>query len=420
MESEILIQAEEVSKKFCRNLKRSLWYGVQDISTELMGQNKKTGLRRDEFWAVQDVNFELRRGECLGLIGHNGAGKSTLLKMLNGLIKPDKGKITMRGRVGALIELGTGFNPILTGRENIYNNGAVLGFTQKEINERFDAIVAFAEIGDFLDTPVQNYSSGMKVRLGFAIASQMDPDILLIDEVLAVGDVSFVLKCFNKMDSLLQSTSIILVSHNIPQIARMSTNLVLMKEGKTLYNNSDVSEGINLYYSMLNKQLGNYLGSDSASLEEVWITSGDKSSRSGDEIFVNYGEELAINIKIKINHPIEKPSIYLAFYDRTQRNFGEALNFKDVFSSLDGQVGYYTFEAHFPKIEFAQGMYSITIGLSDLSDTGRKTIFRNQSAVYFTVRGKHHGWAPMQFQPNWQIVQENRNENQEPVLSQKS
>lgn len=372
-----------------------------------MGHNKKTELRRDEFWSVQDVSFEVRRGECLGLIGHNGAGKSTLLKMLNGLIKPDKGHITMRGRVGALIELGTGFNPILTGRENIYNNGAVLGFTQKEINERFEAILEFSEIGDFIDTPIQNYSSGMKVRLGFAIASQMEPDILLIDEVLAVGDISFVLKCFNKMDTLLQNTSIILVSHNIPQIARMSTNLVLMKEGKTLYNSSDVSEGINLYYSMLNKPLGNYLGSDSANLEDIWITSGGKSSRSGNEIFVNYGEELTITISIKINHPIEKPSIYLAFYDRTQRNFAEALNFEEVFYEHDKIIGDYTFEATFPKIEFAQGLYSISIGFSEMSTKSRKTIFRYQSAIYFTVKGKQHGWAPLQFQPHWSLIKNN-------------
>jgi lipopolysaccharide transport system ATP-binding protein len=405
MGKDIVIQVDSVSKKFCRKLKRSLWYGVQDIGSELIGHSRTPKLRTDEFWAVRDISFELRRGECLGLIGHNGAGKSTLLKMLNGLIKPDTGRITMTGRVGALIELGTGFNPILTGRENIYNNGAVLGFTQKQINEKFDAIVEFSEIGDFIDTPVQNYSSGMKVRLGFAIASQMEPDILLIDEVLAVGDISFVLKCFSKMDTLLQNTSIILVSHNIPQIARMSTHLLLMKEGKTIYHGSDVSEGINHYYSMLNKPPGNYLGSDAASLEEIWLTAGDRSSRQGEEIYVNYGESLKITIRIKTNQRIEKASIYLAFYDRTQRNFGEALNFKDAIPSLGQDGESFTFEAHFPSIEFAQGMYSVTIGMSDLSNNGRKNIFRKQSAVYFTVRGKHHGWAPMQFQPDWQILE---------------
>src|SRR5690606_29722559 len=142
--AETLIKVENVSKKFCRDLRRSLWYGVQDIAAELLGGNGgKKALRKDEFWAVNDVSFELKRGECLGLIGHNGAGKSTLLKMLNGLIKPDHGAITMKGRVGALIELGAGFNPVLTGRENIYVNGQLLGFTKKEIDQSFNDILEF-------------------------------------------------------------------------------------------------------------------------------------------------------------------------------------------------------------------------------------------------------------------------------------
>src|ERR1051326_1476368 len=244
MNRDNLIEVESVSKKFCRSLKRSLWYGVQDIGAELMGRVKSQSLRKDEFWAVDDVSFELRRGDCLGLIGYNGAGKSTLLKMLNGLIKPDKGQIIIKGRVGALIELGTGFNPVLTGRENIYNNGAVLGLTQKEITEKFDSIVDFAEIGDFLDTPVQNYSSGMKVRLGFAVASHMEPDVLLVDEVLAVGDMSFLMKCYNQMDHLLQNTAMILVSHSMPQIARMATQIMLMEKGSGLYFDVEPSIGI--------------------------------------------------------------------------------------------------------------------------------------------------------------------------------
>ncbi|MGH6820931.1 MAG: ABC transporter ATP-binding protein, partial [Methylocella sp.] len=188
MTDEVLVKAEGVSKKFCCSLKRSLWYGVQDVATEVLGrEGNHAELRKNEFWAVQDVSFELKRGECLGLIGPNGAGKSTLLRMLNGLIRPDKGRITMKGRIGALIDLGLGFNPILTGRENVYINGSLLGFSKKEIDHKFDAIVDFAEIGEFIHTPVQNYSSGMKLRLGFAVCAQMEPDVLIIDEVLAVG-----------------------------------------------------------------------------------------------------------------------------------------------------------------------------------------------------------------------------------------
>lgn len=245
---EVLVKAEGVSKKFCRSMKKSLWYGIKDIAHELNPFSHRRSancqqpidscpplpsLRPDEFWAVNDVSFELRRGECLGLIGHNGAGKTTLLKMLNGLIKPDCGRIEMCGRVGALIALGAGFNPILTGRENIYINGSVLGLTNSEIDEKINEIIAFAEIGEFIDSPVQNYSSGMAVRLGFAIAVKTSPDILLLDEVLAVGDVGFQAKCFNTLAEFREKgTAFILVSHNMHQIARYSSQVLYLKHGQ--------------------------------------------------------------------------------------------------------------------------------------------------------------------------------------------
>jgi lipopolysaccharide transport system ATP-binding protein len=164
--SDTLIKVEGVSKKFCRSLKKSLWYGMQDLGNEVIGKRHGGNgeLRPDEFWAVDDVSFELKRGECLGLIGRNGAGKTTLLRMLNGLIKPDTGRIEMRGQVGALIALGAGFNPILTGRENIYVNASVLGLSKRETDAKIDNIIDFAEIGEFINMPVQSYSSGMAVR----------------------------------------------------------------------------------------------------------------------------------------------------------------------------------------------------------------------------------------------------------------
>ena len=195
---ETLIKVEGLSKKFCRSLKKSMWYGMRDIGSELLGRRHGTDgvLRQDEFWAVKDVNFELKRGECLGLIGHNGAGKTTLLRMLNGLIKPDQGRIEMHGKVGALIALGAGFNPVLTGRENIYVNAAVLGMNKRYVDSKIDEIIDFAEIREFINSPVQTYSSGMNVRLGFAVAAILiEPDILFLDEVLAVGDIGFAIKC---------------------------------------------------------------------------------------------------------------------------------------------------------------------------------------------------------------------------------
>lgn len=236
--TEALIKVEGVSKKFCRSLKRSLWYGIQDLGKELSGKRHGGNgeLRKDEFWAVRDVSFELKRGECLGLIGPNGAGKSTLLKMLNGLIKPDQGKITLHGRVGALIELGAGFNPILSGRENIYVNGAVLGFTKDEIGRKLDGIISFSELEEFIDAPVQSYSTGMRVRLGFAIAAQMEPDILLIDEVLAVGDKGFRSKCYARLAELVEKCAVIFVSHQMYFVNRLCTSTILLKSGQKIFH----------------------------------------------------------------------------------------------------------------------------------------------------------------------------------------
>lgn len=256
---EPLVKVEGVSKKFCLSLKKSLWYGLCDMGRELTGRRhgsvrpitdtphpelgsanqeqstrnpELSGLRPKEFWAVHDVGFELKRGESLGLIGHNGAGKTTLLKMLNGLIKPDAGRIEMRGRVGALIALGAGFNPILTGRENIYVNASVLGLTKRETDAKIDEIIDFAEIGDFMETPVQNYSSGMAVRLGFAVAASLNPDVLLLDEVLAVGDMGFQAKCFNRLGEMRRKgIAFILVSHNMHHITRYCEKVLYLKHG---------------------------------------------------------------------------------------------------------------------------------------------------------------------------------------------
>lgn len=234
--NEPVLKVENLSKRFCRRLKRSLWYGVKDMAGEiLLRSRERTNLRRHEFWALKDVSFELHQGETLGLIGANGSGKSTLLKLVNGVIKPDTGRISIRGRVGALISLGVGFNPVLTGRENIYINAAVLGLRRKEVDRLLNYIVDFAEIGDFIDAPVRTYSAGMKVRLGFSIATNIDPDLLLIDEVLAVGDSSFRQRCHERMTEYKESGgSIIFVSHNSVAVEAISDRVMLLDRGQVL------------------------------------------------------------------------------------------------------------------------------------------------------------------------------------------
>lgn len=246
--SETLIKVDGASKKFCRNLKKSLWYGLQDLGREVTARRHGGNgqLRPDEFWALRDVGFELKRGECLGLLGRNGAGKTTLLRMLNGLIKPDAGRIEVRGRVGALIALGAGFNPILTGRENIYVNGAVLGLSRREIDAKVDEIVDFAELAEFIDMPVQSYSSGMAVRLGFSIATSVQPDVLLLDEVLAVGDAGFRQKCYMRLSELMSRAAVIFVTHSMDYVGQICTN-VLHLQGGHAKRYHDVMEGVNAY-----------------------------------------------------------------------------------------------------------------------------------------------------------------------------
>jgi lipopolysaccharide transport system ATP-binding protein len=400
-DGEVLVRVEGLSKKFCRNLKRSLIYGGSDIMKGFLGMEKSSELRNEEFWAIDNVNFELRRGECLGLIGHNGAGKSTLLKMLNGLIRPDKGRIEMNGKVGALIELGAGFSPFLTGRENVYNNGAVLGFSKAEIDKKFDEIVEFAELKDFIDTPVQNYSSGMKVRLGFAVAAQMEPDILLVDEVLAVGDMGFVMKCFNRMDKLLQNTAMIFVSHAMPQVARMSTSLLMLEKGKQIIYSDNITDGLAEYYNRFNSEIGDYSGTGEAELLSVHVESKGKTFQSSELIEVEYGSDLTLSLQIDFKRSVANPDLYLVFYDKEQRGFAEIFNFRNQVQ-LDSAEGIKTFTARIPELFFTQGKYSVTIALKEKGPS-TQVLFRYQSAVYFNVKGGFHGWVPVQINPTWSL-----------------
>ncbi|MBK9199812.1 MAG: ABC transporter ATP-binding protein [Betaproteobacteria bacterium] len=204
----------------------------------------------EEFWALRDVSFQIPRGARVGILGRNGAGKSTLLKLLSRITEPTSGRIQINGRVASLLEVGTGFHPELTGRENIFLNGAILGMSRREIDSKFDAIVAFAEIERFLDTPVKRYSSGMYVRLAFAVAAHLDPEILIIDEVLAVGDSDFQRKCLGKMDSISKDgRTILFVSHNLLAIQKLCNQAILLKSGR-LHIQSTVDTVVDSYISI--------------------------------------------------------------------------------------------------------------------------------------------------------------------------
>lgn len=233
MNKDTVIEVNHISKKFCKDLGSTLKYGFIDMGKSILGLKYSEKLRANEFWALDDVSLEIKRGETLGIIGLNGSGKSTLLKLLCGIFLPDKGEIKVKGKVGALIAAGAAFHPMLTGRENIYINATILGMSKKEIDDRFAAIVDFAGIKAFLDTPVKNYSTGMYVRLGFSIAAHCLPDILLVDEVLSVGDMSFQKKSIKKMYEIAQSNKVIIfVSHNIETVLSFTKKAIYLKNGK--------------------------------------------------------------------------------------------------------------------------------------------------------------------------------------------
>lgn len=247
-DDKVVLSVKGVSKKFCRDLKRSLFYGLQDIAGELLAmRDENRTLRTKEFWALNNVSFELQRGEALGLVGSNGSGKTTILRIISGLIKPDTGSIRVKGRIAPLIALGAGFNPILTGRENIYTNMSILGLCTEEIEQVYQEVLDFAEIGDAIDAPVQTYSSGMAARLGFACAIHTKSDILLIDEVLAVGDVRFREKCHRRLHELQEKgTSFILVTHNSQSILNVCSSAVYLSKGKVI-SSGDTSTVLQQY-----------------------------------------------------------------------------------------------------------------------------------------------------------------------------
>jgi len=245
MDQDIVISAEHLGKKYIIGHQQTEGYkALRDVLAQtfrnltrsardmLRGKAIIAGDELEEFWALKDVNFEVKRGEVVGIIGRNGAGKSTLLKVLSRITEPTEGRVTIRGRVASLLEVGTGFHPELTGRENIFLNGAILGMSRAEIKRKFDEIVDFAGVEKFLDTPVKRYSSGMYVRLAFAVAAHLEPEILVVDEVLAVGDAEFQKKCLGKMKDVAgHGRTVLFVSHNMGAIRKLCPNALLLEDG---------------------------------------------------------------------------------------------------------------------------------------------------------------------------------------------
>ena len=396
MADEVLVKVENVSKKFCRSLKKSLWYGLQDIGSEVVGRKYEHNLRSGEFWSVDDISFNLRRGECLGLIGPNGAGKSTLLKMINGSIKPDKGRIEVAGRLGSLIELGTGFNPILTGRENIYSNGTILGLTKDEIERKMDQIIDFSELSEFIDSPVQNYSSGMKVRLGFAVAAHMEPDVLIIDEVLAVGDVGFRAKCYNAIYSMIRNAAVIIVTHSMPQISRVCSDIMVMRKGGCEFLGKDLGRGIDLFYSYFQGEEGVVLDSGKATIHKTTL----KSNGREDVEIIDYLDELIIEIELSIDEQVTNPVIGISLLNQELTEIAQCVSLYNKYEILNlGKR--MTVSLNLGKINFNPGLYSLVLSVA--SGNFQETLIKQHNVKQFKVEGNFYGYASIQIDSQWQV-----------------
>jgi len=355
----------------------------------LRGKSMRGATSTSMIWALDDVSFDLEEGKVLGIVGRNGAGKSTLLKILSRVTEPTKGTVSVRGRVGSLLEVGTGFHPELSGRENIYMNGAILGMKRAEIDKNFDEIVAFSEVGQFIDTPVKRYSSGMYLRLAFAVAAHLEPEILVVDEVLAVGDAEFQRKCLGKMNDVAQEgRTVLFVSHNMSAILRLTQEAIVLDKGKLL-KRAPTPEAVDFYLSSGQAESGQRIwGVDdipatSEPFKPVAVRIKDGSGNVVDT--VRSIEPVTIEMEYQINAPIT--GLRIGIYISTMR--GEY-----IFTAFDTddakqyeqfgarQAGRYVSRCTVPADFFNEGRYSLGVNASSF---GVKRYFMDENALSFNV-----------------------------------
>jgi lipopolysaccharide transport system ATP-binding protein len=422
--SDIILKVENVSKQYrlgqvgtgtiSHDLNR-FWHRIRGKEDPFLQvgsvNNRDSSDVKDYVWALKDVSFELKKGEVLGVIGKNGAGKSTLLKLLSRITAPTKGNIYINGRMSSLLEVGTGFHPELTGRENIYLNGAILGMTKREINSKLDEIVDFSGCAAYLDTPVKRYSSGMIVRLGFAVAAHLESEILVVDEVLAVGDQEFQKKCIGKMKDVSTSgRTILFVSHNMQSVQNLCQNGILMENGTSTF------------YGPIGDTITKYLKSGE-DINQIKVDLSSIKERRGNgnirfesvEFYVNneatnkvvVGSNIKMKIGIKGFKPVRyKMAIHLYQYDETR-----LANIENIDSQLvlEPFIGDRTMEIEFESMKLYPGLYKIGLWMGDIASeehidflpiccefeviTGSTIVYRNfpkNSGIFY-------------FQPNWII-----------------
>ena len=394
-----IIKAEKIGKEYRLGTREAAYSTMREslISAaraplKLLRGNGQS--RKQTIWALRDISFEIYPGEVVGIIGRNGAGKSTLLKILSRVTEPTTGRAELFGRVGSLLEVGTGFHPELSGRENIFLNGSILGMTRKEIARRFDEIVAFAEVEKFIDTPVKRYSSGMYLRLAFAVAAHLDPEIMVVDEVLAVGDYAFQQKCLNKMQSVsAHGRTVLFVSHNMGAISRLCQRCIMLDQGKVVESGT-TSSVVQRYMTSGLLERAEYLqptdSGKAVNLRRIALTGGDAQVRSD----IGYNESLHFTLEYEVNQQVSGTSVGIGLFTVDGTCAFVSADFDLHPELLDVRSpGSYQSQVTIPACWLNTGRYTVSVYIANAT-TG--VVYDQVEAIIFNVvdtgtPGSRHG-----------------------------
>ncbi|MCC7203766.1 MAG: ABC transporter ATP-binding protein [Phycisphaeraceae bacterium] len=417
--SQYVIEIDNLSKRYLlgrlRDPQVNMGEALVSAGRRALGRLRRLGRaspdRLDEsFWALHDVSFAVERGQVLGVIGRNGAGKSTLLKILSRITEPTRGKVTLRGRVGSLLEVGTGFHPELSGRENIFLNGAILGMRRREIAAKFDQIVDFAEVGRFLDTPVKRYSSGMYVRLAFAVAAHLEPEVLIVDEVLAVGDAGFQKKCLGKMSEVAgEGRTVLLVSHQMAAIQSLCHRVVMLDGGRVTYA-GDTAEGVGRYLRSLRPQNGSQnLLSHTVRQGDGRITIRSMQLRDTEGHTIDHaicGQKLVLAIGYRVRGGSAVSRVVPSFAIRDSRGVSLILHRSNFTGQrFDDLTGEGEFTCVIPRLPLTAGQYEVGLNIevdgrvSDNLVAGGLSV--EDGDFFGTGCGGHPGHSPVLVEGDW-------------------
>jgi lipopolysaccharide transport system ATP-binding protein len=393
---------EHVWKKFRRGERHDTLRDLVPSLAKRMLRGRPTSLEVSEFWALMDVSFTVSPGEALGIIGPNGAGKSTMLKLLTKILRPTKGRAFVKGRVGSLIEVAAGFHPDLTGRENVFLQGSIMGMSQAEIARKFDAIVDFAGVEDFITTPVKRYSSGMNARLGFAIAAHFDPDVLLIDEVLSVGDVAFQAKCMARMRALIKNgVPLVFVSHNLTAVVDLCTRALLIERGGIRYDGRPADAVAE--FRRYRPEPAATARNASTPASPIRITGVELLHPGGDNspLFVT-GRGMTVRVRYDAAEPVDEPQFAIEFHN-SDGIYCAGINTRMDDRDLGRVSGTGYIDLVIPRLWLLRGSYSVSAGILDAH--GMRSYDLHVRAYPFSVLSERRDYGIVYLEHDWRQVE---------------